>query len=81
MVRTAGVKTTNDSRGNLKTITINTKKHPQAVELLKEAGLIEKDPLQREIMENPEKFTTVKEGFKRVKQEVRTSWEKWKAQQ
>lgn len=81
MPRIAGVKTKRKAKGAIRKIVIDTKKHQQAVEILKGIGLIEKSPLQQEIEENPEKFMTVEEGFAKVKEEVKRSWEAWNSQQ
>lgn len=48
MARIAGVKTKRDSKGRITEIIINTKKHPQAVELLQNAGLVEKTSFHKE---------------------------------
>lgn len=49
MARIAGIKTTKDAKGNLASITINTKKHPQAVEVLQKIGLVAKSDIEKEL--------------------------------
>ena len=75
MARIAGVKTERDSQGNLASITINLKKHPEAVEALKGVGLIGKSALQQEIEENPEKFMTVEELRERLHKTIEELWD------
>ena len=74
MARISGVKTGHDSQGRLATITIDLKKHPGAVELLKDAGLIEKSTLRQEVEANPENYSTVNEVFDRLEDNIK-SWE------
>ena len=62
MARIAGIKTQTDSRGKLASITINAKKHPNAVEALKGLGLLEKSALRQEVEANPDNFLTVEEA-------------------
>jgi hypothetical protein len=75
MARIAGVTTKKDTRGNITHVTINTKKHPEAVGKLKELGLMEKSPLQVEIEGGS--FDTIAECFDFVKEKVkRFPWKK-----
>ncbi len=76
MAHIAGVKTTRDTKGNLTKVEINVKKYPQAIEALKELGLIEKSPLQKEVEENPENFLTPEELRQDLKQHIRQIWKK-----
>jgi hypothetical protein len=48
MARIAGVTTKKDTRGNITHVTINTKKHPEAVGKLKDLGLIEKTQFDKD---------------------------------
>jgi hypothetical protein len=48
MARIAGVTTQKDTRGNITHVTINTKKHPEAVGKLKELGLMEKTQFEKD---------------------------------
>jgi hypothetical protein len=75
MARIAGVKMQNDEKGRPASITINLKKHPQAVGPLQNLGLLEKSPLQNEIDENPDNYGTVDEVFDRLEQTIK-GW-KW----
>lgn len=43
MPRIAGVTTQKDARGNMTHVTINLKKHKEAIPVLQQLGLIEKD--------------------------------------
>jgi hypothetical protein len=70
MARIAGVTTKKDTRGTITHVSINAKKHPDAIVKLKEMGLIEKSPLQKEVEENPANFMTVEEMEKRLLQKI-----------
>jgi hypothetical protein len=48
MARIAGVITKKDTRGNITHVTINTKKHPEALGKLKDLGLIEKTQFEKD---------------------------------
>ncbi|MEO7309718.1 MAG: hypothetical protein ABIX01_04925 [Chitinophagaceae bacterium] len=48
MARIAGVATQKDTRGNITHITIDLKKHKEAVPVLKELGLMEKTQFEKE---------------------------------
>ncbi len=48
MARIAGVITKKDTRGNITHVTINTKKHPEAVGKLKELGLMEETQFDKD---------------------------------
>jgi hypothetical protein len=76
MAQIAGVKTTKDSQGRLETITINAKEHPQAIEMLKGIGLVEKSDLRKEVEANPENFMTVEEARKSSLEHLRSVWPK-----
>jgi hypothetical protein len=56
MARIAGVKTETNRKGEPTTITINLKKHPQAIKPLTEIGLIEEDEFERK-WNNPTNLT------------------------
>ena len=71
MARIAGIKTKRDNKGRITEITINTKKHPQAIELLQQAGLVEKTKFQQEL----EQGLTVEQARQRTLAKIR-SW-KW----
>ena len=43
MARIAGVTTQKDTKGNMTHVTINLKKHKEAIPVLQQLGLIEKD--------------------------------------
>jgi hypothetical protein len=75
MSRIAGVTTKKDSRGTITHVSINAKKHPDAIVKLKEMGLIEKSQLQKEVDENPGDFMTVEELEKRLLQKIDSLWE------
>lgn len=77
MARIAGVTTQKDSKGNPAIITINLKKHPEAVPVLKNLGLIEKSDLRKEVEANPENFMTVDECFDNVQAHVKETWKAW----
>jgi hypothetical protein len=49
MSRITGIRTKRDAEGRITEITINTKKHPQAIELLQNAGLVEKSGFQQDL--------------------------------
>jgi hypothetical protein len=77
MARIAGVTTHKDEKGNLTHVTINKKKHPEAVEALKGVGLLEKTSLQKEMDVNPGNYRTVDEVFDRLEETVKSwEWEK-----
>jgi hypothetical protein len=46
MARIAGVLTKKDTKGNITHVTINAKKHPDAIGKLKDMGLIEKSQFE-----------------------------------
>jgi hypothetical protein len=48
MARIAGVTTKKDAGGNITHVTINVKKHKQAIPVLKEMGLMEKTRFEKE---------------------------------
>jgi|688.fasta_scaffold130700_3 hypothetical protein len=48
MARIAGVTTKKDTRGNITHVTINAKKHPEALGKLKDLGLIEKTQFEKD---------------------------------
>ncbi len=48
MARIAGVKTQKDSRGNVTHVTINVKKHKEAVPVLQNLGLMEKTQFEKD---------------------------------
>ena len=78
MARIAGVTTQKDTRGKATNITINLKKHPEAVGALKELGLIEKSNLQKEIDVNPENYMTVEEFRQKGHDLIKENWAHWK---
>ncbi|MCZ2225052.1 MAG: hypothetical protein LC122_15625 [Chitinophagales bacterium] len=51
MARIAGVKTTKNARGKLTHVTIDVRKHPQAIGTLKEMGLLNKSQFEKECEE------------------------------
>jgi hypothetical protein len=75
MARITGVSTKRDSSGSITHVSINAKKHPEAIMKLKEMGLIEKGPLQKEVEENPEDFMTLKELETRLLKKVDSLWD------
>lgn len=76
MARIAGITTTKDAKGKLASITINLKKHPQAVPVLQGVGLLEKSSLRQEVEANPENFMTVDEAREKSLENVRAIWKK-----
>ena len=48
MAKIAGVTTKKDAGGNITHVTINVKKHKQAIPVLKEMGLMEKTRFEKE---------------------------------
>ena len=62
MARIAGIKTIKDSRGAVTHITIDIRKHPQAINTLKRLGLIEKTQFEK----NCENALPADEVFKKV---------------
>jgi len=71
MAKIAGVKMQNDAKGRPASITINLKKHPQAVGALQNLGLLEQSPLKKEIEENPDNYSTVNEVFDRLEHTIK----------
>lgn len=51
MARIAGVKTTKNASGKLTHVTIDVRKHPQAIGTLKEMGLLNKTQFEKECEE------------------------------
>jgi hypothetical protein len=75
MAKIAGVTTKKDIRGKITHVTINTKKHPEAVSKLIELGLMEKSPLQKELETG--QFDSVTGCFDFVREEVnKLPWKK-----
>lgn len=72
MVGIAGVKTERDSRGNLVSITINLKKQPEALPLLKSIGLVEKSEAEKYI--ESETWVSVEEARDRLLKVVHTNY-------
>ena len=70
MTHIPGIHTENDIKGNLKKITIDVKKHPQAIGVLKEAGIIPKTPFEIEFEENFKNGKSVEEVFKNVREKI-----------
>ena len=62
MARIAGINTIKDSRGAVTHITIDIRKHPQAINTLKRLGLIEKTQFEK----NCENALPADEVFKKV---------------
>ena len=56
MARIAGIQTETNSKGEPTSITINLKKHPEAIKTLIEIGLIEQDDFERK-WNNPNNLT------------------------
>lgn len=77
MARIAGIATSKDAKGNLASITINVKKHPEALAVLQKIGLVEKSALRQEVETNPEKFMSIDECFDGLKEHIKTfPWKK-----
>jgi hypothetical protein len=72
MARIAGVTTQKDTRGNITHVTINTKKHPEAVGKLKELGLMEKTQFEKDF-ENAITLEQLREDLHKHKSK---SWKK-----
>jgi hypothetical protein len=75
MARIAGVTTKKDTKGKITHVTINAKKHPEAVGKLKEMGLMEKSSLQKELEAG--QYDAISECFDFVREKVKEfPWKK-----
>lgn len=72
----AGVVTENDNQGNLHKITIDLKKHPEAIAPLKELGLINEIELKEIIAANPERYMTVNEAKRSITTHIKKLYAK-----
>jgi hypothetical protein len=72
MARIAGVATKKDTRGNVTHVTISTKKHPEAVDKLKELGLMEKTQFEKD----SEGAISVEDFFKEMRKHILDTWQK-----
>lgn len=73
MTRIAGIQTETDLKGNLKKITIDVKKHPQAINALKEAGILPKTPFEIEC----ENAIPAEVVFEKLREKIKHhKWEK-----
>ncbi len=70
MARIAGVTTQKDAKGNITHVTINVKKHKEAVPVLQTMGLMEKTKFDMDW----ENAMTVEEARAASHQHIRTLW-------
>ncbi len=70
MARIAGVTTQKDSKGALTHITVNLKKHPEALPVLKNMGLVEKTKFELEC----EKGVSIEESRRRIHKKIDDLW-------
>ena len=73
MARIAGVTTQKDVRGNITHVTINVKKHKEALPVLKELGLIEKTQFEKDC----EGAISIDEAFDDVQEHIKKTWHEW----
>lgn len=73
MPRIAGITTEKNAKGEITFVTINVKKHREAImPVLQKMGVVEKSKFMQEF----EKGVPVKEGFKIVKKHINDLWKK-----
>ena len=72
MARIAGITTQKDVKGNITHVTINVKKHKEALPVLQELGLIEKSQFDIDF----ENGISIDDAFAQLQNKVDTLWGK-----